>query len=183
MPWLHGSEEACNVSDLGPTGSHLFVGLLGYRGFSNVTLVCSMTDTPVTPPTTATTPTTTSATTTRAPTVLKPNTAIGLQGKKGDRLEFLCPVRSGKTTGMVVKLRKKPNSRHDGSIELYASMDRDNVLGGGWNINDCVKTWNIVTDVDEIKCKKFSSIGKTLHITVHAVENFRGIEIKCRERS
>lgn len=149
---------------MGKIGTTLHIGLFGYRGFSDVSIICSTKMT--------------------QPTSIPPSQIIDLDGSwtkiqanKGERLDFRCAVPN-KAKDMIAKVRNRKGTPSKGNLDLYASFDRQNVLLGGKDVNDCVK----LNTKRKASCRGFGKLGDMLYITVYAVTDFKGVEIRCGSR-
>lgn len=165
VPWLHGNEEACRAVDLGTVGTKLHVGLHGYRGFSGVSLTCTVST---------------------GPTAIKLErkqwTLIEGQHPAGSKIHFTCNVpTSGFVSDMVVKIRNRDGVPSSGNANLYVSIDRDPVVPGSGSGHDCART----SSNNGEKCRNFDQNAlnapgdQVLYITVYAKKDFEGVEIKC----
>ena len=148
----------------------LHLGVLGYRSFSDVRLLCQSTTTSMgnSPPSTTSSPPSTGTSPLLA-TPIHNNELVTLQGSDGDVINFIYEVEAG-VSNVRVRTRKGR-----GDIHLYASFDRPNVIGGSRAVNQCVSK----RKVNGQQCN-FNSVGSTLYISVVGISDFSGFSLRIK---
>ena len=170
----------------------LHLGVLGYRAFRNVDILCEVTlPTSTSEPTWAPTRMPTRAPTrfpTNTPTLLPPASAsfdgtlsptliatsitgIGamfIDGSAGEVYHFIYEIEPG-TVSVLVRLR-----RGGGAADLYATFDRPNVIGAGEGVNDCVSKQR---RSQVCSSWKLSPVGNVLYISIYGVTDFKAVKL------
>ena len=165
-----------------PGSNVLHLGVLGYRGFSDVNIRCestlysSLNDLPVSTslPTLSPTKSPSSSSTSYDPelvaTPIDSGDVVRLSGSAGEVVHFTYQVEPG-ISNIRVRLR-----RGTGNADLFASFDRPNVIGAGQEENDCSSTGN--GNNEQCNANQLRPVGQKLYISVYAVTDFRRTALK-----
>ena len=157
----------------------LHIGILAYRAFEDVRLLCES-DPPPIAESTIITPTSHPSQAPADPLVpshfattsMENNVWIRISGTAGDVMHFSYEIPPG-TSGVIARIR-----RGNGNCDLYASFDRQNVIGAGEDVNDCVSDGGKTSE--HCSADKLQPIGNILYVSVYAPSDFTSARLKVR---
>ena len=162
MGRLHGNAEECNFDAF--RGRVLHLGVLGYRPFTNVRILCDVTLSSGID----------DATGDGEYASLVDNRWEVISGSAGDVFHYRFEVPPGTKS---VKIRTKSGN---GNVDLYASFDHPTVIGPGENeSNICVRKGSVFTS-PTCSGQDLAPLGSVLYVSLYAVADIRNVRIKVR---